>query len=67
MKMRKKLITALILGACVSMQVFAQNNKEDTITFALTTLGQASVSSSTAVNAGNWSSHRSIIEPQPIN
>lgn len=37
------------------MQVFAQNNKEDTITFALTTQGQSSVSTSTAVNAGNWS------------
>ena len=38
------------------MQVFAQINKEDTITFALTAQGQSSVSSSTAVNAGNWSS-----------
>jgi hypothetical protein len=56
MKMRKTLITALVLGTCVVTQAFAQNNKEDTITFALTTLGQASVSSSTAVNAGNWSS-----------
>ena len=54
--MRKKLITALILGACASMQVFAQINKEDTITFALTAQGQSSVSSSTAINAGNWSS-----------
>ena len=54
MKMRKKLITALVLGACVSMQVFA-DNKEDTITFALTAQGQSSVSTSTAVNAGNWS------------
>ena len=54
MKMRKKLITALVLGACVSMQVFAQN-KEDTITFSLTAQGQTSVSTSTAVNAGRWS------------
>jgi hypothetical protein len=55
MKMRKKLITALVLGACVSMQVFAQNTKQDTITFALTVQGQSSVSTSTAVNAGYWS------------
>ncbi len=55
MKMRKTLITALVLGACVSMQVFAQNTKQDTITFALTVMGQASVSTSTAINAGNWS------------
>jgi hypothetical protein len=37
------------------MQVFAQNYKEDTITFTLTAQGQSSVSTSTAVNAGNWS------------
>ena len=54
MKMRKKLITALVLGACVSMQVFA-SEKEDTITFSLTAQGQSSVSTSTAVNAGRWS------------
>jgi hypothetical protein len=55
MKMRKKLITALVLGACVGTQAFAQNTKQDTITFALTVQGQSSVSTSTAINAGNWS------------
>jgi hypothetical protein len=56
MKMRKKLITALVLGACVSMQVFAQNIKEDKIAFALTVQGQSSVSTSASVaNAGNFS------------
>jgi hypothetical protein len=55
MKMRKKLITALVLGACVGTQAFAQNTKIDTITFALTVQGQSSVSTSTAINAGNWS------------
>ncbi len=56
MKMRKKLITALVLGACVGTQAFAQNTKQDTITFALTAQGQSSVSTTTAANAGNWSS-----------
>jgi len=55
MKMRKKLITALVLGACLGTQAFAQNTKQDTITFSLTVQEQASVSTSTAPNAGNWS------------
>jgi hypothetical protein len=55
MKMRKILITALVLGACVGTQAFAQNTKQDTITFALTVQQQSSVSTSTALNAGNWS------------
>jgi hypothetical protein len=56
MKMRKKLITALVLGACVGTQAFAQNIKQDTITFSLTEQGQASVSTSPSVaNAGNFS------------
>src|ERR1039457_2045979 len=59
MKMRKKLITALVLGACVGTQAFAQsgigNIKEDTITFALSVMQQSSVSTSTALNAGNIS------------
>ena len=58
MKMRKKLITALVLGACVGTQAFAQSTytREDVITFALTVQGQASVSTSaTTANAGNWS------------
>ena len=55
MKMRKKLITALVLGACAGTQAFAQNIKEDTITFALSVMQQSSVSTSTALNAGNFS------------
>jgi hypothetical protein len=58
MKMRKKLITALVLGACVGTQAFAQSTytREDVITFALTVQGQSSVSTSaTVANAGNWS------------
>ena len=55
MKMRKKLITALVLGACVGTQAFAQV-KEDVITFALTGQKQVSVSTSATVNnAGGWS------------
>jgi hypothetical protein len=55
MKMRKKLITALVLGACVSTQVFAQV-KEDVITFSLTGQKQNSVSHSATVdNQGTWS------------
>jgi hypothetical protein len=55
MKMRKKLITALVLGACVGTQAFAQNIKEDTLTFSLSVMQQSSVSTSTALNAGNFS------------
>ena len=56
MKMRKKLITALVLGACVGTQAFAQNIKQDTITFSLSLQGQSSVSTSpSAANAGNFS------------
>jgi hypothetical protein len=56
MKMKKTMITALVLGACVSTQLFAQSAKEDTITFALTVQQQSSVSTSAKVaNAGNWS------------
>ncbi len=55
-KMKKTMVvTVVALAACVSMQLFAQNTKEDTITFALTVQGQSSVSTSTAANAGNWS------------
>jgi hypothetical protein len=54
MKMRKKLIIALVLGACVGTQAFAQV-KEDVITFSLTGQKQVSVSTSaTAQNAGLW-------------
>jgi hypothetical protein len=55
MKMRKKLITALVLGACVGTQAFAQSIKEDTLTFSLSVMQQSSVSTSTALNAGNFS------------
>jgi hypothetical protein len=56
MKMRKKLITALVLGACLGTQAFAQNIKEDKLTFTLTAQGQASVSTSPSVaNAGLFS------------
>lgn len=53
-KMKTTLATAAALAAA-STQLFAQNTKEDTITFSLTEQGQASVSSSaTANNAGTW-------------
>src|ERR1039458_1524782 len=55
MKMRKKLITALVLGACVGTQAFAQSIKEDTLVFSLSVMQQSSVSTSTALNAGNFS------------
>jgi hypothetical protein len=55
MKMRKTLITAVALAACVSTQLFAQN-KEDVMTFALTGSHQSSVSTSpSSPNKGNWS------------
>lgn len=44
------------MAACAGTQVFAQNTKVDTITFALTVQQQSSVSTSaTVANAGNWS------------
>jgi hypothetical protein len=57
MKMRKKLITALILGACVSTSLFAQTVvKQDIITISLMGTEQSSVSTSaTVANMGNWS------------
>jgi hypothetical protein len=51
----KKTLTAMALAAGVGTQLFAQLNKEDTITFALTTYSQTSVSTTTAVDVGNWS------------
>jgi len=60
MKMRKTMITALVLGACMSTQLFAQV-KQDTITFALTGQQQVSVSQTTANNAGYW------IQPDSVN
>jgi hypothetical protein len=53
--MKKTLITAVALAACAGTQLFAQNAKQDVITFSLTRYAQVSVSTSTAANAGNWS------------
>jgi hypothetical protein len=54
--MRKSIVTAGALAACVSTQLFAQNAKEGTITFSLTAQSQTSVSvSKSTANAGNWS------------
>lgn len=59
--MKTSILTSVALAACVGTQVFAtgsnvQNTKEDVITFALTTQGQDSVSTSSSVkNAGLWS------------
>ena len=52
--MKKTLITAVALAACAGTQLFAQNAKEDVITFALTGQAQTSVSDSTANNQGGW-------------
>jgi len=55
-KMKTTIATAIALAACASTQLFAQNVKQDTITFSLTLQGQASVSTSaTVANAGNFS------------
>src|ERR1035437_344890 len=43
-KMKTTILTSVALAACVSTQLFAQNVKEDTITFALTGIQQVSVS-----------------------
>jgi len=57
MKIMKTTIAATVaLAACAGTQLFAQNVKQDTITFALTLQGQSSVStSSSTINAGNFS------------
>jgi len=54
-KMKTTIAATVALAACVSTQLFAQNIKQDTITFALTLQGQKSVSTSSALNAGNFS------------
>ena len=55
-KMKTTIAATVALAACVSTQLFAQNTKEDTITFALTVQQQVSVSTSATVpNAGTWS------------
>ena len=54
--MKKTLTTVAALVACAGTQLFAQNAKEDVITFSLTRYAQNSVSTSaTSLNAGNWS------------
>jgi len=58
--MKKTLITAAALAACLGTPLLAQNAKEDVLTFALTGQYQTSVSDSSANNAGNWN-------PQPTN
>ena len=53
--MKKTVITAIALAACVGTPLFAQNAKEGVITFALTGNYQTSVSdSSSAPNHGGW-------------
>jgi hypothetical protein len=53
--MKKTLITAAALVACAGTQLFAQNIKEDVMTFNLTRQYQISVSTSaSANNAGTW-------------
>jgi len=60
-KMKTTIAATVALAACLSTQVFGAvsstgNVKQDTITFALTVQGQASVSTSaTVANAGNFS------------
>jgi hypothetical protein len=68
MKMKKTLITALVLGACVSTPLFAQTVvKQDTITMSLTGAKQLSVSTSASVqNAGKWSAGPMFYKTTPI-
>jgi len=56
MKIKTTIAATVALAACASTQLFAQNIKCTTITFALTVMQQASVSTSATVpNAGNFS------------
>jgi hypothetical protein len=53
--MKRILITAFTLAACAGTQLFAQNVKEDVLTFNLSRQNQVSVStSSSSANAGLW-------------
>ena len=55
-KMKTTIATAVALAACASTQLFAQNVKECTMTFALTIMQQKSVSTSPTIpNSGNFS------------
>jgi hypothetical protein len=52
--MKPTIAAAVTLAACMGNQLLAQNVKEGTITFALTSQSQSSVSETTAANAGDW-------------
>ncbi len=54
-KMKTTIAATVALAACASTSLFAQNVKECTMTFALTVMQQASVSTTTAPNVGTWS------------
>ena len=55
-KMKTTIAATVALAACASTQLFAQNIKEDTITFSVSIMQQTSVSTSkTVANAGNFS------------
>lgn len=59
--MKRTVITAIALAACVGTPLFAQNTKEGVITFALNGNYQTSVSdSSTANNQGGWNTPAGI-------
>jgi hypothetical protein len=54
--MKTAIAATVALAACAGTQLFAQNIKQDTITFALTVMQQGSVSTSPSVaNYGNFS------------
>src|ERR1017187_4483085 len=56
-KMKTTIAAAVAVAACASTQLFAQNIKEDVITFSLSVMQQKSVSTSPPVaNFGNFSS-----------
>jgi hypothetical protein len=52
--MKRTLITAAVLVTCAGTQLFAQNFKEDVLTFNLSRQYQVSVSDSAALNHGLW-------------
>jgi len=59
--MKKTLITVAALVACAGTQLFAQNAKEDTLTFNMSRQNQVSVSdSSSSANHGLWIAPPSI-------
>lgn len=62
--MKKTLITAAALVAFAGTQLFAQNVKQSTITFALTQQKQVSVSTSSTANNGTWDTPPTIYKTQ---